>query len=95
MALLGDDDPDGGLCVNGCEEEKAIEVAAMDDRMDAMRDAINMDLFAMLNDRSWRNGETCSSSSTDHGAGRLGDNVTPFQVVVYMDKGSRQDQRSA
>ena len=70
--------------------EKAIEVAAMDDRMDAMRDAINKDLFAMQPTGPGEMERLLNLFYLTKEMERLGDHVTTIcRWIVYMDKGSR------
>ena len=68
----------------------AIEVAAMDDRMDAMRDAINKDLFAMQPTGPGEMERLLNLFYLTKEMERLGDHVTTIcRWIVYMDKGSR------
>jgi phosphate transport system protein len=70
--------------------EKAIEVAAMDDKMDAMRDAINADLFAMQPTSSGEMERILNLFYLTKEMERLGDHVTTIcRWIVYMDKGQR------
>ena len=70
--------------------EKAIEVAAMDDKMDAMRDAINADLFAMQPTSSGEMERVLNLFYLTKEMERLGDHVTTIcRWIVYMDKGER------
>lgn len=70
--------------------EKAIEVAAMDDKMDAMRDAINADLFVMQPTSSGEMERILNLFYLTKEMERLGDHVTTIcRWIVYMDKGQR------
>lgn len=70
--------------------EKAIEVAAMDDKMDAERDAINADLFAMQPSSAKEMERILNLFYLTKEMERFGDHVTTIcRWIVYMDKGER------
>jgi phosphate transport system protein len=82
--------------------EMAIEVAAMDDRMDAMRDALNADLFATKPVSTGEMERVLNLFYLTKEMERLGDHVTTIcRWIVYMDKGQRpklngpRDQKDA
>lgn len=72
------------------QAEMAIEVAAMDDKMDAMRDAINADLFATQPTSPGEMERLLNLFYLTKEMERLGDHVTTIcRWIVYMDKGQR------
>ena len=72
------------------QAEKAIEVAAMDDRMDAMRDSLNVDLFATQPKSPEEMERILNLFYLTKEMERLGDHVTTIcRWIVYMEKGQR------
>jgi len=70
--------------------EKAIEVAAMDDQMDAARDALNADLFALKPTNEKEMERILNLFYLTKEMERMGDHVTTIcRWIVYMDKGQR------
>jgi phosphate transport system protein len=70
--------------------EKAIEVAAMDDQMDAARDALNADLFSLKPTCEKEMERILNLFYLTKEMERLGDHVTTIcRWIVYMDKGQR------
>lgn len=70
--------------------QQAIEVAAMDDRMDAMRDQINRDLFATQPSGAQEMERLLNLFYLAKEMERFGDHVTTIcRWIVYMEKGQR------
>lgn len=70
--------------------EMAVEVAALDDKMDAMRDAINADLFATQPSSAGEMERLLNLFYLTKEMERLGDHVTTIcRWIVYMDRGER------
>jgi phosphate transport system protein len=72
------------------QAERAMDVAAMDDRMDAMRDALNADLIATQPESPEEMERILNLFYLTKEMERLGDHVTTIcRWIVYMDKGQR------
>ncbi|MDD3824087.1 MAG: phosphate signaling complex protein PhoU [Sphaerochaetaceae bacterium] len=72
------------------KSEKAIEVALMDDRMDAMRNDINRDLFATQPTGPGEMERLLNLFYLTKEMERFGDHVTTIcRWIVYMEKGER------
>ncbi len=70
--------------------EKAIEVASLDDKMDAERDALNADLFALRPKTEAEMERILNLFYLTKEMERYGDHVTTIcRWIVYMDKGQR------
>jgi len=70
--------------------EKAIEVALLDDKMDAERDALNADLFALRPETEAEMERILNLFYLTKEMERYGDHVTTIcRWIVYMDKGQR------
>ncbi len=70
--------------------EKAIEVALLDDKMDAERDALNADLFALRPETEAEMERILTLFYLTKEMERYGDHVTTIcRWIVYMDKGQR------
>lgn len=70
--------------------EKAIEVASLDDKMDAERDALNADLFALRPETEAEMERILNLFYLTKEMERYGDHVTTIcRWIVYMDKGQR------
>jgi len=70
--------------------EKAIEVAAMDDRMDLLRDELNKDLYALKPENEKEMERILNLHYLTKEMERLGDHVTTIcRWIVYMEKGQR------
>jgi phosphate transport system protein len=70
--------------------EKAIEVALLDDKMDAERDALNADLFALRPETEAEMERILNLFYLTKEMERYGDHVTTIcRWIVYMDKGPR------
>ncbi len=70
--------------------EKAIEVASLDDQMDAERDALNADLFALKPQSEAEMERILNLFYLTKEMERYGDHVTTIcRWIVYMDKGQR------
>ncbi|MGE4453497.1 MAG: phosphate signaling complex protein PhoU [Sphaerochaeta sp.] len=70
--------------------EKAIEVASLDDQMDAERDALNADLFALKPKSEAEMERILNLFYLTKEMERYGDHVTTIcRWIVYMDKGQR------
>ncbi len=70
--------------------EKAIEVAAMDDQMDRLRDELNRDLYALKPETEQEMERILNLHYLTKEMERLGDHVTTIcRWIVYMEKGQR------
>lgn len=70
--------------------EKAMEVAAMDDKMDSMRDALNKDFFSMKPETNAEMERILNLFYLTKEMERFGDHVTTIcRWIVYMEKGQR------
>lgn len=72
------------------KSEKAMEVAAMDDQMDAARDALNASLYSLKPNNKREMKRILNLFYLTKEMERMGDQVTTIcRWIVYMDKGQR------